>query len=137
MNERSKRFATRAGILAAAVAATVAVPTTAQAASYNGKCGSGYGVIDSLTISGYGTVYLTYNGSSGMNCAVTIRDNPGTAMFMDAGIQLAGNRASEVHDPGQWTTYAGPVYLSAAGQCIDWGGQIGTVISQRFNVHCG
>ena len=107
------------------------------ATSYNGACGSGYGVIDSLPISTLGTVYLTYSGATGDNCVVTVRANPGTAMYMVAAIQLAGNSGSEVIDSGNYTTYAGPVYLHAPGSCIDWGGQIGTVYNQQFDSHCG
>ncbi|HEY5835967.1 spore-associated protein A [Streptomyces sp.] len=118
--------------------ASAKAPTAASlAAAYNGACGSGYGVIDSLPISTLGTAYLTYNSSTGKNCVVTVRANPGTAMYMAAAIRLAGNSASEVIDAGNYTTYAGPVYLYAAGKCIDWGGQIGSVYNQEFGSHCG
>jgi hypothetical protein len=106
-----------------------------SAAAYNGACGSGYSVIDSLPISTTGTVYLTYNGTNGYNCVVTIRSNPGTAVFMLAAIELTGS-GNWVRDKGYYTTYAGPVYLHAAGQCIDWDGQIGSDANAEGNSHC-
>lgn len=115
----------------------VKAPTGASpATSYNGACGSGYGVVDSATLSTLGTVYLTYNSSNGYNCVATVRADPGTAMFMVAGIRLSTSNTWIV-DQGQYTTYAGPVYVHAPGQCIDWGGQIGSVYVQNFDTHCG
>jgi hypothetical protein len=110
---------------------------SATAATYNGACGSGYTVIDQLSLGTAGTVYLTYNSSTGKNCVVTVRTTPGTAIFMAAGIRLTGNPASEVDDTGNYTTYAGPVYLYAKGHCIDWAGQIGSVYNEQDNSHCG
>nr|WP_313069179.1 spore-associated protein A [Kitasatospora gansuensis] len=124
--------------MAAAVAVTtLAVPTAAHAASYNGKCGAGYNVIDSMSITTLGTVYLTYNSATTQNCVVTIRNNPGTYMYMNAAVQLTGLDWTRQYDPGQYSTFAGPVYLYASGKCIDWGGEIGSVYAQQINVHCG
>lgn len=105
-------------------------------ATYNNACGSGYSVIDTLTLTG-GHVYLTYNGSNGYNCVVTVRNTAGTAEFMAAGIRLAGNDASEVVDADDYTSYAGPVYLHAAGKCIDWIGQIASAAQEQDDSHCG
>jgi len=110
-----------------------AVPATA----YNGVCGSGYGVIDSLPISTLGTVYLTYNNATGKNCVVTVRATSGAAVYMAAAIQLTDDDSSQVVDDDFYTTYAGPVYLSAAGQCIDWAGQIANVYTEEDASHCG
>ena len=104
--------------------------------SYNGVCGSGYSVIDSAVLSTLGTVYLTYDSSSGYNCVVTVRANPGTAMEMSAAIRLTGN-STWIIDEGNYTTYAGPVYLHAPGQCIDWAGSIAGTSVQRLDTHCG
>lgn len=113
-------------------------PTTVSpATSYNGACGSGYSVIDSLPISTLGTVYLTYNSNKGENCVVTVRATPGTATYMAAAIELAGDSSSAVVDQGTYTTYAGPVYLHAPGSCIDWEGQIGSVYTGEEDSHCG
>lgn len=56
---------------------------TASAASYNGACGSGYTVIDHRDLTG-GTTFLTYK--DGWNCVVTVRDQPGQAIPMLAGV---------------------------------------------------
>lgn len=113
-------------------------PTTVSpATAYNGACGSGYSVIDSLPISTLGTVYLTYNSRNGENCVVTVRANPGAATYMAAAIELAGNSSSAIVDDGYYTTYAGPVYLHAPGSCIDWEGQIGSAYTGEQNSHCG
>lgn len=112
---------------------TKATPATA----YNGVCGSGYSVIDSLPISTLGTVYLTYNSATGKNCVVTVRATPGAATYMAAAVELAGDSSSAVVDQGDYTTYAGPVYLYAPGSCIDWEGQIGSVYTGEEYSHCG
>lgn len=54
-----------------------------SALAYNGVCGSGYQVIDSQSVTG-GTVYLTYNSSTGKNCVVTTRSTPGSRLAMCA-----------------------------------------------------
>ncbi|PBC76997.1 hypothetical protein BX265_1720 [Streptomyces sp. TLI_235] len=129
--------ATTAAVLSAVAAASVVLaPGTAEAASYNSACGSGYREIDHLTLNDYGTVFLTYNGSTGKNCVVTVRDHPGAALYMNALVRLAGSQ-EWIGDYGDFTTYAGPVYVSAAGRCIDWGGEIETAFEYRQNVHCG
>jgi hypothetical protein len=126
---------TLGGALAAAASVAVAAPTgVAHAAAYNGVCGSGYSVIDSHGLGSLGTVYLTIN-SAGRNCVVTIRNNPGAAKHMCAKVSLAG--APWNQDCGNYTTYAGPVYVSAAHQCIDWSGEIDSTVFDERSVHCG
>ncbi|MEV8095938.1 spore-associated protein A [Kitasatospora sp. NPDC085879] len=135
MHQRLKRTATRAGVMAAVAAAAVTVmPTAAHAATYNGACGSGYGVIDSGAVTG-GTVFLTYNRSTGKNCVVTVRNTAGGAKYMAARVSKANDPWNS--DEGQYTTYAGPVYVSAPGTCIDWGGEIDGSTYYRYGVHCG
>jgi hypothetical protein len=124
-------IAATAGVAAGGVLVS---PTAAQAASYGGQCGSGYGVIDSHDL-GSATVYLTYNRSNGRNCVVTIRDNQGSPVYMDAKVSLAGR--PWISDPGYWTWYAGPVSVYAPGRCIDWGGEIGSSGYYEYGVHCG
>ncbi|MCY9786239.1 spore-associated protein A [Nocardiopsis sp. EMB25] len=118
------RTLVRGAAVALALAATVALaaPAPATAASYGGQCGDGYGVLGSADVSG-GTVFVTYNSSEGKNCVVTVRNSTGSAISMDAALKLSSGTSWQT-DPGQWQTYAGPVYLSAAGQCVDWGGSI-------------
>jgi hypothetical protein len=104
------------------------------AAAYNGVCGSGYNVIDSHSVNG-GTVYLTYNASTGKNCVVTIRNTSGDRRSMCAKVSLAFAPWNE--DCGSYTTYAGPVYVYASNECIDWGGSIQSSSYYEYNTHCG
>ncbi|MFD6096666.1 spore-associated protein A [Nocardiopsis flavescens] len=131
-------FLKRAAVLASAVGVCVAgLAAPASAAVYGGQCGSGYGVVNSIGFpNDRGTTFLTYNNSNGNNCVVTIRTVPGAAAPMDAFIRITGTSGWE-DDPGNYTTYAGPVYLSAAGRCVDWGGTIGTATLTEDETNCG
>ena len=81
------------------------------------------------------SVYLTFSGVTGENCVVTIRDNPGPRLPMNAYVRLSGTTTWN-QDPGNFTTYAGPVYVSAPHHCIDWGGSISNEGFTEFNSHC-
>jgi len=116
-----------------ATGAAFFVPGTASAATYGNQCGAGYNVIDTHDLRG-GTIFLTYNGEK--NCVVTVRDQPGAAVRMAAGLELSEGKKDVKIDEGQFTEYAGPVFVSAKGRCIDWGGIIGDDKWQIFNVHC-
>ncbi len=123
-----------AAVAAIAGPMLVAIPATAEAASYNGACGSGYSVIDSLPLA-EGTVFLTYNSSNGYNCVVTVRSNPSSYLkSMDAGIRLSGG--TWIEDSSFYTTYAGPVRLHAPHACIDWQGSIDGEVNYQYNSHC-
>ncbi|ROO90400.1 hypothetical protein EDD29_8125 [Actinocorallia herbida] len=134
---RLSRKTSAVGLSVAAAAGVVVVASPASAALYGGQCGSGYTVVNVADFSDQrGTVYLTYSSSTGKNCVVTIREKPGAAAPMDAYLRRSGTGAW-VDDPGNWTTYAGPVYVSAAGSCVDWGGTIGTASLTRYGTNCG
>ena len=121
----------------AAPAATKAAPAAAvPAVAYNGVCGTGYSVIDSTPIGSVGTVYVTWNNATGKNCVVTVRNTPGAAVLMNAMLWASADPAGGVSDEGKYTTYAGPVYLNARGQCITWSGRIGNVFAGNSG-HCG
>ncbi|WP_158554101.1 spore-associated protein A [Micromonospora deserti] len=126
------------GTVAALAAGTVAVAAApAQAAAYNGACGSGYRVIDKMNINmDRATVYLTYN--SGWNCVVTITNTPGKREYMSAQIERS-NGGDWIEDEGYYTQYAGPVYVYAPNECIDWGGSIAytDVTWIQWDDHCG
>jgi hypothetical protein len=124
-----------AGGLTIALVAAFASPAPAAAASYDGECGSGYGVVNQASVSG-GTVYLTYNNSNGRNCVVVLRSNPGSKMNMDAALKRSDSTSWQT-DPGDFGIYAGPVYLEAAGHCVDWGGAIGSEWVVRNGTNCG
>ncbi|HUQ57002.1 hypothetical protein [Lentzea sp.] len=127
----------------AAMIAVSAMNNTAQAASSPiDACGGGYHQIDSHRLGSVATIHLLYNGST--NCVVTWRTNPGTAIRLLAAIarqESDGGFRDYVNDDDKYTTYAGPVKVSAAGRCIDWGG--GVTISGVWNAwysgpsHCG
>ncbi|MEW2569826.1 spore-associated protein A [Streptomyces sp. NPDC047070] len=130
-----------AGTLAATTPATAATTskTTAKAAAatYNGACGTGYGVIDSTPVGNSGTVFLTWNAATGKNCAVTIRNTAGAKIYMAVELNaLVGHESTPVRDDGQYTSYAGPVYVDGRGYCIEWYGVIGNA-SGGDSGHCG
>ncbi|MFE0458537.1 spore-associated protein A [Kitasatospora sp. NPDC058965] len=135
MHRTTRRLAARAAV-AALLAATAALgwPGAASAAGYNGACGAGYSVIDSKPLNA-GTVFLTWNSSTGQNCVVTIRNTPGPAQLMSASIRLSGS-GQWTNDVNYFTTYAGPVKVTAPGHCIDWQGAIEDNSAGEFDSHC-
>jgi hypothetical protein len=135
-----KRLGSTLAVLGLTAAGTIAATGTASAAGYNGACGSGYGVIDSMDV-GDGNAFLTYNSSNGYNCVVTVSDTPGTPMVLDARLRL--HRTDNVwkwneYDSGSFKYYAGPVYVHAPNSCIDWGGAAASnYVRVNYGVHCG
>ncbi|MEV6563856.1 spore-associated protein A [Streptomyces kronopolitis] len=138
--KRSRAIAGSA-ILAVAGIATMATATTAtaapKAAAYNGACGSGYSVVNSVPVSGKGTVFLTYNAKTGKNCVVTVRNATGKAVPMYAYLTASDGSSPYVYDSGKYTSYAGPVYLPGKGICVDWGGSIESVSVNVSGSNCG
>jgi hypothetical protein len=114
-----KKGAVLALASAAAIAGSVAVSSPAMAAtSPIAACGGGsYHVIDTHDL-GAATVYLMYNGST--DCVVTWKDRR-NSNFVNAWVKRYG-QTDWTQDPGFYSTYAGPEKVSAAGQCIQWGG---------------
>ncbi|KOV83343.1 hypothetical protein ADL03_21065 [Nocardia sp. NRRL S-836] len=115
----------------------------AAASSPIAACGGGsYHEIDQHRLGSVATIHLLYNGST--NCVVTWKTNPGSASHLLATIAKQdsdGSFRDYRYDDGNYSTYAGPVKVSAANTCIDWGG--GAVVSGVWNVwmsgpsHCG
>ncbi|MFB7630854.1 spore-associated protein A [Streptomyces sp. NPDC056149] len=138
--QRSSLIAGSAALALAGVA-TMGLATTASAApapgAYNGACGSGYGVVNSVPVAGKGTVYLTYSAKTGKNCVVTVRKAPGKPVLVRAALGPSDHSSRPVVDSGQYTTYAGPVYLAAKGRCVDWGGTIEKVSASVADSNCG
>ncbi|MDA0642520.1 M23 family metallopeptidase [Nonomuraea ferruginea] len=98
-------------------------------------CGSGYGVIDSAALTG-GRVYLLYNSGNGYNCVVTLKTtNVGTASPVSAFLEPQGS--TRTTDSGSYGYYAGPVKRSAPGQCVKWGGSVGSSSYTSPFEHCG
>ncbi|MGW7578106.1 spore-associated protein A [Streptomyces sp. NPDC054765] len=138
--KRSRAIAGSA-VLAVASIATMTAATTAsaapKAAAYNGACGSGYSVVNSAPVSGKGTVYLTYSARTGKNCAVTVRNSPGKPVHMYTYLTPSDGSSAGVYDRGDYTSYAGPVYLRGKGICVDWGGTIESVSVSVSGSNCG
>jgi hypothetical protein len=111
-----------------------AAESAAPVAKYNGACGAGHRVIDFADIQKLGTTFLTYNNTTGENCVVTVRANPGAAVYMFA--SLSSEEGGKTTDSGRFTTYAGPVFLQARGECVTWEGGI-TTYSTSDTGHCG
>lgn len=98
-------------------------------------CGSGYAVIDSAALVG-GRTYLLYNSGNGSNCVTTLKTtNVGKASAMSAFLEPKG--ASRTTDSGNFAYYAGPVKRTAPGQCVKWGGSIGSSTYTSPFEHCG
>ncbi|MFD1538446.1 N-acetylmuramoyl-L-alanine amidase [Nonomuraea guangzhouensis] len=99
-------------------------------------CGSGFTVIDSAALGTAGTVYLTYNSSTGVNCVATIKQtNLGTATATSAYLEVEDE--ARITDSGNFSYYAGPVRASAADKCVRWGGKAGTSTYDSPLEHCG
>ncbi|MBO3742155.1 spore-associated protein A [Actinoplanes flavus] len=130
----------KTAVAAAAVTAAVSVAgaAPAYAASYGGECGSGYSVVNSAAIGTKGTVFLTYSSATGKNCVVAKRNSSGSAVLLEAGLAInpVGTHWT-VFDGGYYTSYAGPIYLSAADKCVDWMGRISGTEGGKRGTNCG
>ncbi|WP_369186158.1 spore-associated protein A [Streptomyces sp. R08] len=143
MLKLSRRTTTAAALTVLALAGTAAATAPASAATvkatatYNGACGTGYKVIDSTPVGNVGKVFLTWNESTGKNCAVTIRNAPGAKTYMGVELNIiTDHESTPVSDTGQYTSYAGPVYVNGRGYCTEWYGVIGTATGGDSG-HCG
>ncbi|MCT4352340.1 acetyltransferase [Streptomyces sp. Je 1-79] len=125
-------------------AGLIGLSTPAHAASSakaESACGSGYRVIDGMPLSrdqttyDWATVFLLYNGSTGKNCVVTVRDEPEFKVNMSAKVRVYGG--SWIQDTDHYSSYAGPVYVSAAGKCVQFHGMSnGSEYTSPWG-HCG
>lgn len=85
-------------------------------------CGPDYRVIDQASVrvggDGYGTVYLLWSNTAAANCAVSMKHVAvGTPGDMDVNLTAEDGRSEA--DSGAFGYYAGPVYLSAGGVCVE------------------
>jgi hypothetical protein len=140
MRSTSRRLRARlvaVGVLLAGLVVTLPA-ASAEAAAYNGACGSGYRVVNSMELPGRGTIYLTYSAQTGKNCVVTVRNNPDDQkVWMVAWLVRAGGDEFSNDDYGYFFRYAGPVYLYAPNTCVDWGGTIRDMPGARYRTNCG
>jgi hypothetical protein len=133
MTNLKKAILTTTSVLGLAVGSTFLLPGSASAATYNDECGSGYYLIDWHDFTD-ATVFLTYSFDTGDNCVVTVRNSPGAAEDMGAQVALTGD--PWISDTGSYTTQAGPVYVWAPSQCIDWGGYSASESYYQYDVYC-
>ncbi|WP_344283017.1 hypothetical protein [Actinomadura napierensis] len=84
-------------------------------------CGSGYHVIDQHNLGSGATIYLMYNGST--NCVITWKKTyVGTPTSMAVSITKKNADREGYGENGDFSYYAGPVKIDAAGTCVSWGG---------------
>ncbi|MFI9274366.1 CHAP domain-containing protein [Kitasatospora sp. NPDC052896] len=100
----------------------------------NALCGSGFGLVDYHDL-GNAVVYLDYSAATGQNCVTTLVDQPGSAVPMNATLSAQGGGSAS--NPGNFSYYAGPVTLPAAGQCVEWGGTYQSASWTSGWSHCG
>ncbi|MCX5084365.1 spore-associated protein [Streptomyces sp. NPDC056121] len=134
----SRPVLTGAALAALALGGTTALAGPASATPNTTPqkvCGSSYKTVNSAPIGSLGTVYLTYNSTNGKNCVATIRKNPGTRLDMSAWIYVSDTDQGD-QDYGQYTSYAGPIYVYGKGHCVDWGGNISNVYVQVTGSNC-
>ncbi|WP_433424256.1 spore-associated protein A [Microtetraspora malaysiensis] len=133
-----KKAAAAAAVAVTALVGAMATASPASAATYGNECGSGYAVVNSAAIGTKGTVFLTYSSATGKNCVVAKRNSAGSAVLVEAGLSVnpAGNHW-DVYDGGYYTSYAGPIYLSASGKCVDWMGRISGTEGGKRKTNCG
>ncbi|MFI7385891.1 hypothetical protein [Streptomyces sp. NPDC049813] len=87
-------------------------------------CGSAYSTTVAAADQGVPGKYywyvLLYNPSNGYNCAMQIKDSKNgdynKASYIGVGIRVAGGSWHE--DKGNYTKYAGPVYVHAPNECV-------------------
>ncbi|MEU1392786.1 MULTISPECIES: spore-associated protein A [unclassified Nonomuraea] len=140
---RTRKLATL--LAGAALTAATTLAATATPAAAAGPCGSGYTRVGVYNIGiekyGYrtGILEVYYSSGTGKNCALTYGDGPYANTTSWKGVVISrGDGSGKDSDAGNYQYYAGPVYVSAAGQCIDVEGISPSWTSVKLdNVHCG
>ena len=97
-------------------------------------CGAGFSEIDkhrlysgSRHTTHLATTFLLYNGATGQNCAVTMkRQFVGRPTTTGVSLKVKGKRRPWVVDQDAFEYYAGPVYRTAPGRCVRFGGTVST-----------
>ncbi|SEH03621.1 hypothetical protein SAMN05444920_14035 [Nonomuraea solani] len=127
---RTRKLATL--LIGAALAAAPTLVAGAAPAGAAGPCGSGYSRIGvySITKDGTrtGTLEVHYSSGTGKNCALTYGYGAyaNTTSWKRVTISRGDGSGSST-DAGRYESYAGPVYVSASGQCIDVAGPCRTM----------
>ncbi|GAA2378626.1 hypothetical protein GCM10010404_38620 [Nonomuraea africana] len=115
----------RLAIIAGAVLTSTWIVTSATPAGASGPCGNGYGRVGVYKIpengDRMGTLEVYYNSRTGKNCALAYGYGAtyGSHAWKMVGISRSGATRYADQDSGNYTTYAGPVYVSARDTCIN------------------
>ncbi|MCF6473163.1 spore-associated protein A [Nonomuraea sp. MG754425] len=131
--------------LVGTVVAAATLVTGATPASATGPCGSSYNRVGVYNIGvdkyGYrtGVLEVYYSSSTGKNCALTYGDGPYANTTSWKGVIISrADGSGRDSDAGEYQYYAGPVYVSAPGQCIDVEGvSPAWTVTTLNDVHCG
>ncbi|MEO3806098.1 hypothetical protein [Nonomuraea sp. B1E8] len=140
---RTRKLATL--LAGATIAASATMVAGAAPAGAAGPCGSSYARVGVYAIhhkvdgSRTGTLEVYYSSSTGKNCALTYGYGKYANTKSWKGVIISrGDGSGEDADAGEFTYYAGPVYVSAPNQCIDVEGIVPAWNSRKLNnVHCG
>ncbi|GII52555.1 hypothetical protein Pth03_09440 [Planotetraspora thailandica] len=137
---------TAATLALAAATALTAAPASAASAS----CGSGYTFLDSYAIRGLnsgrtgGYVSLYWSNATGKNCAIATPISSWSGLVNHLDVQLTTPSYPGFVDDGldaNYHYYAGPIYISARGECVDVGGYFDyggeRFAGHAYGVHCG
>ncbi|MFD1544931.1 hypothetical protein [Nonomuraea guangzhouensis] len=81
---------------------------------------------------------MYYSSSTGKNCALTYGYGAYANTTSWKSVKISrGDGSGEQKNGGQYTYYAGPVYVSAPDQCIDVAGAVPDGKTLKLNnVHC-
>ncbi|WP_127933444.1 spore-associated protein A [Nonomuraea polychroma] len=139
---RTRKLATL--LAGATLAASTTLVAGAAPASAAGPCGSSYSRVGVYAISRgdgtrTGTLEVYYSSSARKNCALTYGYGAyaNTRSWKRVTISRADG-SQEDTDANYYTYYAGPVYVSAPGACIDVAGTVPDWVTRELNnVHCG
>ncbi|MFC7892516.1 serine/threonine protein kinase [Streptomyces sp. NPDC057381] len=120
---KNRTYVRGATAMALALGGTIALAGTANAATPQSVCGSGYTVRASHAI-GEGPnarVYLLRDGNRA--CVVNFKTGGSVGNSVGIGAWVQGLGGSRSADEGAYKYYAGPVKVTSS--CVNWGGNYG------------
>lgn len=128
----------------AAVAATTTLVAGAAPAGAAGPCGSSYTRVGVYAVSRgdgtrTGTLEVYYSSTTKKNCALTYGYGAYANTVSWKSVTISrGDGSGKDPNAGDFKYYAGPVYVSAPGQCIDVSATVPAWVTLELNnVHCG
>ena len=136
-------LALAAALLVAPGAATAVAKKNPYTAA--GVCGHGFTPIDrhQLIDSNNGKrlaeVVLSYDATTGRNCVVTLKryrvglaTKYGDNLMAEVYTRPLRDPANVQANQGSFKYYAGPVYVTAPGKCVRWGGQADLLVPANW-----